>query len=204
MESSKMSEENTQETQETSKPIYVGSKQFANEQELVKYTEQLHNKIIEKEMSEKPTIPETAAAPKPSELLYQDPDAFFELAVQEAEARVERKLTKKEQETAIMKKFWDENKDLKDHEEMVNAHIAWKRSQYKDLPASQALSKIALEVRNTVSKIRGGSSGGKELSSSPAVVAGSSNGNTSQSSVTVSKPRSFVDQLRQRQTRGKS
>jgi hypothetical protein len=186
------------------KPIFVGSKQFANEDELVKYTEQLHNKIIEKEISERPPVAETVAGPKPSELLYQDPDAFFELAVQEAEARVERKLTKKEQETALMKKFWEENKDLRDHEEMVSAQIAWKRSQYKDLPASQALSKIALEVRNTVSKIRGSTSGGKELSSGPAMVAGASSGNTSNTSVTANKPQTFVDQLRQRQSRGKS
>jgi hypothetical protein len=195
-------EQNTQSVEK--KPIFVGSKQFANEEELVKYTEQLHNKIIEKEIAEKPPVAETVAAPKPSELFYQDPDAFFELAVQEAESRVERKLTKKEQETALMRKFWEENKDLKDHEELVSAHIAWKKAQYKDLPASQALSKIALEVRNTVSKIRGSTTGGKELSSSPAMVAGSSNGNTSQTSVTAAKPRTFVDQLRQRQTRGKS
>lgn len=197
--------ENTQEQgSENKKPIYVGSKQFASEDELVKYTEQLHNKIIEKELSEKQRLPETAAAPKPSELLYQDPDAFFELAVQEAESRVERKLTKKEQETAIMKKFWEENKDLRDHEDLVNAQIAWKQGQYKDLPASQALSKIALEVRNTVSKIRGSTSGGKELPSGPAVVAGASNGNNSQTTVTATKPRNFVDQIRQRQSRGKS
>jgi hypothetical protein len=197
--------ENTQEqTQETKKPIFVGSKQFGSEEELVKYTEQLHNKIIEKELNEKKDLPQSVAGPKPSELLFQDPDAFFELAVQEAESRVERKLTKKEQETAVMRKFWDDNKDLKDHEDLVNAQIAYKRAQYKDLPASQALSKIALEVRNTVSKIRGSTSGGKELSSGPAMVAGTSNGNTSQSSVTVTKSRSFVDQIRQRQNRGKS
>lgn len=197
--------ETTQEQgQETSKPIYVGSKQFASHEELVKYTEQLHNKIIEKELTEKQRLPETVAAPKPSELLYQDPDAFFELAVQEAESRVERKLTKKEQETAIMKKFWEENKDLRDHEDLVNAQIAYKQAHYKDLPATQALSKIALEVRNTVSKIRGSTSGGKELPSGPAVVAGSSNGNTSQTTVTATRPRTFVDQIRQRQTRGKS
>jgi len=197
--------ENTQEqTQETGKPIYVGSKQFSSHEELVKYTEQLHNKVIERELAEKPKVPETVAGPKPSELLYQDPDAFFELAVQEAEARVERKLTKKEQETTVMKKFWEENKDLKDHEDLVNAQIAYKRAQYKDLPATQALSKIALEVRNTVSKIRGVPSGGKELSSGPAVVAGASNGNNSQTTVTATRPRTFVDQLRQRQNRGKS
>jgi hypothetical protein len=197
--------ENTQEqTQETRKPIYVGSKQFNSEEELVKYTESLHNKIIEKELSQKQQLPETAAAPKPSELLYQDPDAFFELAVQEAEARVERKLTKKEQETALMRKFWEENKDLRDHEDLVSAQIAYKKGQYKDLPAAQALSKIALEVRNTVSKIRGVPSGGKELPSGPAVVAGISNGNNSQTTVTATKPRTFVDQLRQRQNRGKS
>ncbi|NCX93161.1 MAG: hypothetical protein EBX40_00580 [Gammaproteobacteria bacterium] len=197
--------ENTQEqTQETKKPIFVGSKQFGSEEELVKYTEQLHNKIIEKELNEKKDLPQSVAGPKPSELLFQDPDAFFELAVQEAESRVERKLTKKEQETAVMRKFWEDNKDLKDHEDLVNAQIAYKRTQYKDLPASQALSKIALEVRNTVSKIRGSTSGGKELSSGPAMVAGTSNGNTSQSSVTVTKSRSFVDQIRQRQNRGKS
>lgn len=195
-------DQNTQ--QEQKKPIFVGSKQFNSEEELVKYTETLHNKIIEKEIAERPPVAETVAAPKPSELLYQDPDAFFELAVQEAESRVERKLTKKEQETALMRKFWDEHRDLKDHEDLVNAQIAYRKAQYKDLPASQALSKIALEVRNTVSKIRGSTSGGKELSSSPAVVAGTSNGNTSQSTVTAMKPRSFVDQLRQRQTRGKS
>lgn len=200
-----MNEENTQtQEQETSKPIFVGTKQFANHEELVKYTEQLHAKVIEREMAERPPVAETVAAPKPSELLYQDPDAFFELAVQEAESRVERKLTKKEQETALMKKFWDEHKDLKDHEDLVNAQIAYKKAQYKDLPASQALSKIALEVRNTVSKIRGSTSGGKELSSGPAMVAGTSNGNTSQTTVTATKPRTFVDQLRQRQTRGKS
>lgn len=198
-----MSDDQNTQNQEQKKPIYVGSKQFANEEELVKYTEQLHNKIIEKEIAEKPQPAETVAAPKPSELLYQDPDAFFELAVQEAEARVERKLTKKEQESALMRKFWEENKDLKDHEELVSAQIAFRKPQYKDLPASQALSKIALEVRNTVSKIRGSTSGGKELPSGPAVVAGASSGNISTTSVTASKPRSFVEQIRQRQIRGK-
>jgi hypothetical protein len=199
-----MSENESTQENETKKPIFVGSKQFESEQDLIKYTEQLQNKIVEREIETKPIIPETAAGPKPSELLYQDPDAFFELAVSEAEARVERKLTKKEQETALMRKFWEDNKDLKDHEELVNAQISYKRGQYKDLPAAQALSKIALEVRNTVSNIRGSAFGGKELSSGPAVVAASSNGNSSQQTATATKPRTFVDQIRQRQTRGKS
>lgn len=199
-----MNEQDNTQDKDTTKPIFVGSKQFESEADLVRYTEQLQNKIVEREIESKPIMPESVAGPKPSELLYQDPDAFFELAVSEAEARVERKLTKKEQETALMRKFWDEHKDLKEHEDMVNAQISYKRGQYKDLPAAQALSKIALEVRNTVSKIRGSSFGGKELSSSPAVVVGASNGNTSQQTATATKPQTFVDQLRQRQNRGKS
>lgn len=195
--------ENTQTTVEK-KPIFVGSKQFESEEDLIKYTEQLQNKLVEKEIETKPKIPETAAGPKPSDLLYQDPDAFFELAVAEAESRVERKLTKKEQETALMNKFWEDHKDLKDYQDLVSAQIAYKKQQYKDLPAAQALSKIALEVRNTVSKIRGTSSGGKELPSNPAVVVGASSGNSTQQTVTASKPQTFVDQLRQRQNRGKS
>lgn len=196
-------ENNTQET-EVKKPIFVGSKQFDSEEDLVKYTAQLQEKLVEKEIQTQPKIPENVGGPKPSDLLYQDPDAFFELAVAEAESRVERKLTKKEQETALMNKFWEDHKDLKDYQDLVNAQIAYKKSQYKDLPAAQALSKIALEVRNTVSKIRGTSSGGKELPSSPAVVVGASSGNSTQQTVTASKPQTFVDQLRQRQNRGKS
>lgn len=196
----------TQEVKtEEKKPIYLGNKEFNSVDELVKYTQEIQTKLVDKELVHKP-LPamETANQPKPSQLLFEDPDAFYELTVQEAERRIDSKLQKEKQESQLWNKFWTENKDLKEYEDLVQAKIAQRRADYKDLPADQGLSKIAGEVRGIISKVKGSIQGGKELPSTPAMVAGSSNGvTTAQVAVKPVSNASFVDQLRQKQKKGK-
>lgn len=188
---------------EQPKPIYLGNKAFNSQDELVAYTQELQNKLIEKEMVKPLPAMETANQPKPSQLLFEDPDAFYELTVQEAERRVETKLKQENAKKEVWNKFWTENKDLKEFEDLVQAKFIQIRQEDENLPVDKGLSKIASEVRGILAKARGSVQGGKELPTGPAMVAGTSNGIATTQVAVKSAPSTFVDQIRQKQKKGK-
>ena len=189
-----------QQASKTSAPVYIGGRRFESMEELAQYTSEIESRNSVPVMSQ---ALENANRPKPSELFYQDPDAFYQLAVEDAENRVMSKLNKKDSDTRLWTKFYDDNKDLTQFKDLVDATFKQKQEQYKNLPAEEGLSKIASETRNMISKIRGSVQGGKELPSGPAKVAGSSNGIAVTHVATKIAPSSFVDQIRQHQKRGK-
>jgi hypothetical protein len=193
----------TQQVTQESKafvPVYVGGRKFDSAEELAQYTNDL---LIQNEISKASPALQNANRPKPSELLYQDPDAFYELAVEDAERRVMDKLTKKEAEKTTWSNFFDRNKDLVEHRDYVEYLVNRRRESYKNLPVEEGLDKIATEARSFFSKVRGSSQGGKELPSAPAMVAGSSNGTAATQVPIKTEVQDFVSQLRRFQRRGK-
>lgn len=187
------------------KKIFVGTKEFSDEQELAKYTQQLQERMAEIQLNQPPKAVIEANKPKISDLMFSDPDAYTEALQQQAEERAYSRVAAENNKKEAWNKFWVENKDLAEFEDLVQAKVAQRAEDYKNLSAEEGFSKIALEVRNTISKIKGTPISGKELSSSPAVVAGSSNGFTTTQVAAKPAPRTFVEQmLAARQKKGKS
>lgn len=186
------------------KKIFVGTKEFKSEQELVNYTQGLERKMLDSTINQPVKALENANKPKISELIFSDPETYTEATIQEAERRIESKIVNQNNVKQSQDDFWKENPDLVAHKEIVDMAIAYRRDAYKDLPIKEGLSKIAIESRELVSKIKGTPQGGKELSSSPAVVAGSSNANTTAQVAVKAAPMNMVEALRQKQRKGKS
>lgn len=194
----------TQETQTQAQPIYLGGRKFNSTDELISYTQQLEGKMINTQLeNEVPQAMQNANKVKPSQLIYEDPDAFYQLTKEEAVNEALAIFNKRNAEQKLWDNFFATNKDLVEDRELIEFQMQKNAAKYKNLPAEEGLAKIGSEVRTYKNKIRGSVQGGKELPSGPAMVAGSSNGVTTTQVSVKSEPVDFVSQIRRMQKRGK-
>lgn len=192
------------QTQVQSQPIYLGGRKFESTEDLINYTQQLEGKMISSQLeNEVPQAIQNANKIKPSQLIYEDPDAFYQLTKEEAVNEALSIFTKRNAEQKLWDNFFATNKDLAEDRELIEFQLQKNQSKYKNLPAEEGLAKIGNEVRTYKNKIRGSVQGGKELPSGPAMVAGSSNGVTATQVSVKSEPVDFVSQIRRMQKRGR-
>ena len=180
-------------------PIYLGGKKFNSVEELAEYTQQLEASKYTQPVQQ---VQQTAGAEKPlSELLFEDP----EKALQVHEQRVIQKLKAEEAQRNNERKFWDtfysDNKDLSEHQDIVQFAMNKHWDELARLHPDQAQKKIADYTRKTILKFKGGQETTKEL---PSGVAKAGPSNT-QSAPTVTESRAaavdFVSQLRKIQNK---
>ena len=145
-----------------------------------------------------------ANTPKPSDLIFTDPETYTEVVEENAVNKAVAIFDKREAVRNAWNGFYSSHPDLRGHEEFVEFHYEKLKKLHPDLPADQALVKLGSEVRTHFNKVRDNHQGGKVLSADPAVVAGTSNGGapTTQGTQTVQEE-SFISQVRKFQRRGK-
>lgn len=142
-------------------PIYLGGKKFNSVEELAEYTQQLEASKYSQPIQQYQPQPQQE---KPlSELIFEDP----EKALQIHEKRVIQKLKAEEEQKTKELHFWEsfyrENKDLADHQDIVQFSMNKNWDELSRLHPDQAQKKIADYTRKTILKFRGSSETTREL-----------------------------------------
>jgi hypothetical protein len=190
--------EKTAELKTEQAPIYLGGKKFNSVEELAEYTQQLEaTKYTAPVQQQQPVATE-----KPlSELLFEDPEKALQVHEQRVIQKLKAQEEQKNRETQFWSTFYSENKDLSDHQDVVNFAMNKHWDELSRLHPEQAQKKIADYTRKTILKFKGGQETTKELPSG-AAKAGPSN-TQSAPAVTESRPAAvdFVSQLRKIQSK---
>jgi hypothetical protein len=189
--------ESASESKTEQAPIYLGGKKFNSVEELAEYTQQLEATKYTAPVQQQPVATE-----KPlSELLFEDPEKALQVHEQRVIQKLKAQEDQKNRETHFWNTFYSENKDLSDHQDVVNFAMNKHWDELSRLHPEQAQKKIADYTRKTILKFKGGQETTKELPSG-AAKAGPSN-TQSAPAVTESRPAAvdFVSQLRKIQSK---
>ena len=186
-----------------SAPVYVGKHRFDSMEDLARFASERDSKAqrFEEAPEVSPTL-QNANKPKPSDLMFSDPDAYHQLTIEEAESRIMNKISTKETEKKVWNDFYGKYTDLKDPDMqvLVEAQFNKRKNDMRDLPADQVLDTIGKEVRSLINKVRGKPEGGKELPSGAAVVASATN-NIPPAKTVQKEPETMASALRNLQNK---
>lgn len=146
---------------------------------------------------------QTASAPtrnvRPGDLLWEDPNAAFDLVRQELKAELRAEDSAKAEEARIQREFYDKNEDLKGFEGFVRfktTELLGRVPGFDKMPLDKAMEMVAAETRAELSKVRGSTNAGHILPSRPAMTAPVSGGAASQAQTPPpAQLTTFVDEL---------
>lgn len=186
------------ETKKEQAPIYLGGKKFNSVEELAEYTQQLE---ISKQTQQQTYVPAQTSEKPLSELLFEDPEKALQLHEQRVIQKLKAQEEQKAREQGFWSSFYSENKDLSEHQDVVQFAMNKHWDELSKLHPDQAQKKIADYTRKTILKFKGGQETTKELPTGTAKTGPS----TTQSAppVTESRPAAvdFVSQVRKIQTK---
>lgn len=191
-------------------PTYLGGRRFDSQDEALAYASELQSKVDfhehEKKMNALSPAMSQANKVKPSDILYTDPDAFYQITKEDAKNEILAEINNNKKEEKLWNSFYQKYPDLKDSElsGMLEYQFNTKKSQLGHLPAEQMLDTIGKDVRILLNKVRGKPEGGRELPSAAAVVASASNNSPSAKATEKSEPpQDMASQIRRFQKRGR-
>lgn len=187
------------------KVYYLGDKKFTSESDLLAYSASLQEKAqnYDKLAGQFQPQQEPVNKKKLADLIFEDTEA----AIQEIRTQVKTEIQQEHEMQArqqnLVNTFYGQNPDLKGYEDIVDV-IAFKmQKELANVPESERISKVATAVRKRLATIKGAQVSTEELSSSPAVTMGAGSGKPTVTTGAAKAPKSFAEQIREIQKRGK-
>jgi len=197
----------------SNQPLYKGLMEIKTQEELLTYVKGLEG-IIASNASKgvNPTIPNSPPAPigpsnkeRFSELIYSKPDEAFELAVQEAESRMQKKEDARRDHEQFWGRFYSENPDLAKVKDIVQLTLGQHSAVISNIRTQKEVGDyLAKESRKVIDQVKR-SVGVTEtvVPSGAAVALGGSGEIPPAPLLPVAQPKNFTSQVIDLRPKGK-
>lgn len=192
-------------------------KRFNSQQEVADYIASIEDKYAQQSVTRErqeftPTQESLEKQLENADISQQEKDELAEKiftnpreVLDRLEQRLEEKWARRTEQEKNRNKFWEafyqEAPDLRNADRVVQSIARERWEEIKKLPVSKAREELAKDARALVEKIRGETGKEKTLKSGGATALSSTHGSAPKTPIQPQKPKSFIDQVREFQSR---